>query len=135
MQFWAIFGSIYTTRQFGRRAIILSGSLGLAVCDIIIGICFSYSDEYQEMFWIIFVVLIFYMVIYGLTIGPVVWMYIPEIIPASVVPFAATINCISSTFCLIISPVLNANQGTPFVYFCFGGITLLITLINAFGMV
>jgi hypothetical protein len=74
------------------------------------------------------------MVIYGLTLGPVVWTYVPEIIPAGVVPFAATINCLSSTFCLILSPVLNAAQGTPTVYFCFGGITLIITLINAFGV-
>jgi len=75
------------------------------------------------------------MIIYGLTMGPIVWMYIPEIIPASVVPFAAIMNCLSSTFCLMVSPIINASEGTSAVYFSFGVITLLVTIVNLFGMV
>lgn len=75
------------------------------------------------------------MMIYGMTIGPTVWMYIPEIIPGKVVPIAATINMMSSTACLMLSPIITEGQGPSATYFTFGAITLAITLINMFGMV
>lgn len=75
------------------------------------------------------------MMTYGMTIGPTVWMYIPEIIPGSVVPVAATINMMSSTACLTLSPIISDGQGPAATYFTFGGITLAITMINMFGMI
>ncbi len=133
--FASIFGAVYTSKTFGRRTIILTGSLGLGICDVFIGVCFVFIDQFAGSSWIIIVVLIFYMIIYGTTIGPTVWMYIPEIIPGSVVPVAATINFLSSACCLTLSPIITASQGPAFTYFCFGGITLVITLVNMFGMI
>lgn len=133
--FGSIFGAIYTSNSFGKRTILLAGGLGLAVCDIMIGTCFYFYDKFNGIPWIILVLLSFFMVIYGTTIGPAVWMYIPEIIPGKVVPVAATLNFFSSTCCLSLSPVIAENQGSAGVYFCFGVITLAITLINIFGLV
>jgi len=48
-----------------------------------------------------------YMAIYSTTIGPVVWMYVPEIIPAKIVPFATTLNWLGCSFCLIILPIID----------------------------
>lgn len=83
----------------------------------------------------ILVILMIYMLIYGLTIGPTVWMYVPEIIPAKMVPFATTLNWIASSFCLIISPIIDESLGSFAVFFIFGGLTLIIGVINSFFIV
>lgn len=106
----------------------------MGLCDVFMGVCFIFIQQYQGVGWIIFGLLIIYMFIYGTTIGPTVWMYIPEIIPGKVVPIAATINMMSSTACLMLSPIISEGQGIPSTYFTFGAITLAITLINVFGM-
>jgi hypothetical protein len=49
----------------------------MGICDILIGILFLYIDKFNSIFWIVFSLLVIYMAIYGLTIGPVVWMYVP----------------------------------------------------------
>lgn len=120
--------------MYGRRTILLAGGLGLGACDLLIGICYLFIDRLTDIGWLVMVLLIIYMIIYGATIGPTVWMYIPEIIPGQVVHIAATINMISSTGCLMLSPVISDGSGTDASYFTFGGITLMITLINMFGM-
>lgn len=58
-----------------------------------------------------FVILIFYNIVYGVTLGPTVWLYVPEIIPAKIVPFATTLNWIGCSIAILILPVLNENVG------------------------
>lgn len=107
----------------------------MGICDIFMAISFIFIDQVVQLGWVIFVVLVFYMVIYGMTIGPTVWMYIPEIIPGKLVSVAATINMVSSTACLMLSPIISAGEGAAATYFTFGAITLAITFINVFGMI
>lgn len=114
---------------------MLAGGLGLGICDILMAISFIFIDQVVQLGWLIFIVLIFYMIIYGMTIGPTVWMYIPEIIPGKLVSIAATINMASSTACLMLSPIITSGEGAAATYFVFGAITLAITLINVFGMI
>jgi len=135
IQFFATVGSLYLLKNFGRKPILLTGNFGMGICDILIGILFLYIDKSNVIFWMVFVILIVYMAIYGFTIGPVVWMYVPEIIPAKVVPFATMLNWIGSSFCLIIAPIINDSLGSYAVFFVFGGLTIFFGTINAFGIV
>ena len=77
------------------------------------------------------------MMIYGVSIGPSVWMYVPEIIPAKVVPLATMTNWFGCAICVIFTPyAVRANDNNPFpVFFFFGAITLLFFIINVFLMV
>ena len=77
------------------------------------------------------------MMIYGVSIGPSVWMYVPEIIPAKVVPLATMTNWFGCAICVIFTPyAVGANDGNPFpVFFFFGAITILFFIINVFLMV
>ena len=107
VQFAATFGAITALNLFGRKAILLFGNIGLGICDIILGILFLFIAKNPSVFWIVFAILMIYMAIYSTTIGPVVWMYVPEIIPAKIVPFATTLNWLGCSFCLIILPIIN----------------------------
>ena len=107
VQFAATFGAITALNLFGRKTILLAGNFGLGICDIILGVLFIYISKFAAAFWMVFAVLMVYMALYSTTIGPVVWMYVPEIIPAKVVPFATTLNWLGCSFCLIILPIIN----------------------------
>ena len=72
--------------------------------------------------------LFFFMAVFGLSLGPVVWLYIPEIVEPSIVPFSTAANWISASLIIILFPiisdnVLNGNPAILFLFFtawCFG---------------
>jgi len=80
--------------------------------------------------------MIFYMIIYGTSLGPTAWLYVPEIIPAKIVPFAVTFNWIACSICIIVTPIMNSAFGVDYpVFFLFGGITLTLYIFNYFMIV
>ncbi len=103
----ATFFAILAINNLGRRTIILSGNFLLGSFDIILGILFLFIEKSNAIFWVVFVILIFYNIVYGVTLGPTVWLYVPEIIPAKIVPFATTLNWIGCSIAILILPVLN----------------------------
>jgi hypothetical protein len=107
VQLIATISLIGVISKIGRRPIMLFGNGGLAICDISLGVLFLFIDSWQPSFWLIFTLLMAYMVIYGISIGPTVWLYVPEIIPAKIVPVATAFNWIGCSICIIILPVLN----------------------------
>ena len=71
------------------------------------------------------------MIFYGLTVGPVVWLYVPEIIPAKIVPVATFMNWFGCSICIIITPVITDAVGSPYpVFFIFGGISMILFAFN-----
>lgn len=91
--------------RVGRRPLTLFGNLGLAIVDILIGILFVFSD-WEPSGILIFVLLLIYMIIYGVSIGPSVWLYVPEIIPAKIVPLATMMNWLGCSLCVIFTPIV-----------------------------
>ena len=72
------------------------------------------------------------MIWYGLTIGPVVWLYIPEIVPTKMVPLATIMNWVGCSICVIVCPIITANMdNNPYAVFLFlGGLELLFCVPN-----
>lgn len=126
----ATFFAIVAINNHGRRSILLAGNGLFAAYDIILGILFIFIQDSDVIFWIVFVILIFYNITYGVTLGPAVWLYVPEIIPAKIVPFATTLNWLGCSIAILILPVLNANLGDFAVFFLFGAVTIITFIIN-----
>jgi SP family arabinose:H+ symporter-like MFS transporter/SP family xylose:H+ symportor-like MFS transporter len=135
-QLLATICTIVILKKVGRRPLTLFGNLGLAIVDIAIGILFVFSDWSPSGIFI-FVLLIVYMIIYGISIGPSVWLYVPEIIPAKVVPLATMTNWFGASVCVIFTPMaIEANDDNAFpVFFFYGGLTMIFFIINVFFMV
>lgn len=122
--------------KVGRRPVINLGNLGLAICNILIGVVFIFISSWSASITVIFGLLIIYMIIYGISLGPTVWLYVPEIIPAKIVPFATTLNWIGCSICIIITPILNDSFNADYpVFFLFGAISFIFFIINYFFMV
>ena len=71
-----------------------------------------------------------YNIVYGISLGPAVWLYVPEIIPAKIVPFATTLNWIGGAITILINPIVSAAAGGYTIFFIFGGVTLILFVIN-----
>lgn len=55
--------------------------------------------------------LIVFMATFGLSLGPVVWVLIPEIIEPEKVPIAVGSNWASAAIVMILFPILNSALG------------------------
>lgn len=104
--------------------------------DLILGILFMYADG-MEVITVVTVFLVLFMLLFGLTIGPVIWLYVPEILPAHLVPFASIDNWIGTTIVYCMTPIIvGAFDGNPSVlFFIFAGSTLICLFINALFMI
>lgn len=80
--------------KFGRKSILLIGELFLIVTLLLLAI-FGFVGLSEPSKYII----LLYMFGFGLSLGPVVWLYLPEILPEKGVSIAALANWVG---CLII---------------------------------
>ena len=73
--------------KFGRKSILL---LGEVLCSITLALLsvLGFLDLYTPSKYIILV----YMLSFGISLGPIVWLYLPEILPEKGVSLAASAN-------------------------------------------
>lgn len=133
VQLVASFFSPAIVAKFGRKSITVFGNLCLSIVLIVIAVLFLISDQTKDagLIYAAVAFIIVYMVGYTTTIGPVVWLYVPEMIPHSYVPIASIFNWLASSTCVIVTPYVLAACGSPYpVFFFFGGILFFFFLIN-----
>lgn len=71
------------------------------------------------------------MIIYGTTIGPAVWLYVPEIIPPKIVPPATSMNWLGVAFSVMVTPIIIKAVGSPYpVFFLFAGVSFVFFVVN-----
>lgn len=63
--------------------------------------------------------LVIYMANFGLSLGPIVWLYIPEILEPQLIPFSTGANWASASLITILFPILKKAFGTPSYLFLF----------------
>lgn len=64
--------------------------------------------------------LVIFMANFGLSLGPIVWLYIPEIVEPEVVPFSTLSNWASAAIVMILFPIMIdklGNSGPLFLFF------------------
>jgi sugar porter (SP) family MFS transporter len=134
MIFLSTFISIALVDRWGRRPLLIAGSLGVSVTILTIGIALWRNFEGP---WLLSMVLL-YIVCFGATLGPVVWVMIAELAPdfarARVVAVAALCNwlanaTVSQTFPMINDSVINHaifNGALPFLIYGACGLIFLV---------
>lgn len=120
--------------RFGRRLPTIIGNASLSALNLIIAILFLVNAVTQNVnvVYAAAAFIILFMIGYALSIGPVVWPYVPELMPAKYVPFASSMNWIAAAICTIATPYVLDAVGSPYpVFFFFAGILLLFFFFNA----
>lgn len=128
--------SVVLLAYFGRRSLMLTGNFLLGFFDVIVGVMFLILPHWHPAVYVALVFIVLFMLVYGLTIGPVVWLYVPEIIPAKYVPLATFMNWFASCITIIAPPFVIEAVGSPYpVFFFYGALTLSFFIFNYFRIV
>ncbi|PHH90901.1 hypothetical protein CDD83_2320 [Cordyceps sp. RAO-2017] len=130
-QLFGVLSSLWTLDHFGRRKILMCGSVGMFVAHFIIAILVGlYSNDWpsnMDKGWTSVAFLLFYMVAFGASWGPVPWAMPSEIFPSSLrakgVAISTCSNWINNFIVGLITPPLVQNAGFGayvfFASFCF----------------
>ena len=123
--------ALFTIDRWGRRSLMLFGSISLAVIYLILGTCYHF--HITGFFMVILVVVA--ISAYAMTLGPVTWVLLAEIFPNRVrgvamatCTFALWTGCCTLTFSF---PPMNAalgSSGSFWIYsvICFCGFAYLL---------
>lgn len=65
-----------------------------------------------------------------MTLGPLVWPYLPEVVPARIIPLAQTMNWVIDCLTLTLPPIILANASSPsplfFIFFAWDFLSIII---------
>lgn len=77
IEFSATALSILVLVRVGRKPSLLLGNIGVGIINIVIGIIFLFINSWAPSFTVILALIGVFMVVFGFTLGPVVWLYVP----------------------------------------------------------
>ncbi|KAI4602228.1 hypothetical protein KJ359_009466 [Pestalotiopsis sp. 9143b] len=119
--------SLWGMDRFGRRSLLLAGGVCMVIAHLIIAVLVSmYSDSWgshQAAAWTSVAFLLFFMLTFGATWGPIPWAMPAEIFPASLrakgVAYSTMSNWLNNFIIGLITPPLIQNTGYgTYVFFC-----------------
>lgn len=119
--------SAYVFSRLGRRAIILFGNYFIGGLLIVLGVVFlELYQHWNPGFALGMTLIMIFNLVFGLTLGPAVWLYIPEIALEKVVPLATATYWCGCSICVIVAPIVTSLMGTPYAVFFFLGAYMLV---------
>lgn len=121
--------SAYLLKRVGRKALF---QLGTAVsCVFMLLICIGFlalPDQTTGQQVLIIVSLFIFMFDFGMTLGPVVFLYIPEIVDPVVISYASMVNWLACGATLILFPIIGEYLRIGFL-FLFLSVWCLVSLV------
>lgn len=99
--FTGTLGCVFFLKWFGRRGSLLIGSLLISIFSLMLAYDFqnfnltNVEENSPLSRGIIPIILLLIRITFSLTLGPVVWVYITEIVQPNITPLATTLNWLS----------------------------------------
>ena len=100
----------YLLTKLGRKTLFQIGTIMTVVFLLLLTAGFYvYQDEQADRNIagvLILLGLYICMLNFGITLGPIIWMYIPEIVPAAFMPIAAMANWVAAAIIMVGFPII-----------------------------
>lgn len=116
-------------KSYGRKEIIQKGTAALATISISFFVCFlwkAHSNAFAPSL-IIILGFIFFRMIFSATLGPVPWIYLPEIVEPDIVGISTMLNWLTAALISFIFPLIVAALGGPEWMFLILSLTMWIS--------
>ena len=91
--------------RFGRKTILIWGDITITITLIVTSILFLY-DSYQALIYPIFL----FIVLFNLTFGPMLWIYVAEILPDIGVGIAVVFNWLGTSLVALLFPLISSKD-------------------------
>ena len=104
--------------KFGRKKLLLVGTVGLAICLAIISVLFFTRSHLSWLVWL----LMLYIAFFAISQGAVVWVYISEVFPNRVrakgQSLGSSSHWLTNAIISLIFPIMAKSSGAyPFIFF------------------
>lgn len=122
-------------KHLGRKTLLVGGD---AVCMItlfalaVFSYLFTKSDSYK---YLVIIFLFAYLIAFQLSLGPITWLYLAEILPEKGISIAVLFNWIATSIVAQVFPKMNSAINiygcfAVFGGFCFLGLFFLIFMLQ-----
>ena len=124
--------SSYFLLRFGRKSIMQLGTLIGAISVALIGFGFILQGRGVIQFGnaLIIIGLVVFMGNFGFSLGPIVWLYIADILEPELIPFSTLSNWAAASLIIITFPILKEALGSVvplfFFYAIWTGVSLVV---------
>ncbi len=124
-------GGLYTASllaRHGRKHVLLWGLAILTVCNLMLGLVFISEENVEKDVWrtgwkVLGCIVFFW--VFGVSAGPIVWQYVPEIVEGNIVGLATLTNWTSVFVIVLIYPLMEARVGAGKIFITLAGLLLL----------
>ena len=117
--------------KIGRRTLLLCGNGAVSVINIVIGLLFVFQGwAYSGA--IVVVLMCLFMLIFGISIGSIFWMFVPMMVASKRAPLVTAVHWFAQAICIFLIPLgrkLN-NNNLGAVFFILGAIMLICFTLN-----
>ena len=117
--------AMFTVDRWGRKKLMVLGSLGLAITYILLGAAFFFHLKGIAVLSMVVIAI----AIYAMSLAPIVWVILSEIFPnrirgaaMALATFALCIACFILTYTF---PIMNAYLGPSGTFWVYAGICIL----------
>ena len=105
VNFLVVLPNLIFIEKYGRKILLLQGLLGLSISYLLYSILAYFVDDTFQI-WIKLMVLLLVICFYETSLGPVIWIYITEILTIGWVGSSITIQWICAAFIAATYPIL-----------------------------
>src|ERR1700744_3080624 len=104
--------------QFGRRKLLLIGTVGLAICLTAVSYVFMTHEHLHWLVWL----LMAYIACFAISQGAVVWVYVSEVFPNRVrakgQALGSSSHWVTNAIISLVFPIMAGSSGAyPFIFF------------------
>lgn len=116
--------------KFGRKKLLITGTVGLMFCLFAIGYIFQTKQHLELLVWL----LMAFIACFAISHGAVVWVYISEVFPTRLrargQSLGSSSHWVSNAIISLVFPLLAKKSGaTPFYFFAFMMVVDLVLVI------
>lgn len=105
--------------ETGRKALMLVGFIGMAICNFIIG----YSSEMGANPWVVVAFILVFLIFFEFSIGTIFWVYCSETMIDKSVGIAVAVNWTAATFVVGTLLELISQIGLAGTFYFYGSIS------------
>lgn len=133
VNFIMTFVAIFLTDKWGRKPLLYTGLWGILIALVALGAAFRYADVLGDnLKWIAVGSVVVYITAFAMSLGPVGWIMVSEILPLQIRGLAMSICTVANfafNFIVVLSflPLIH-SVGEAWTFWIFAGITVLCLL-------